>query len=137
VSRVTSKDGTSIAFSRVGSGPPVVLVNGALGDRREYGPLADALAPSFTVYTYDRRGRGGSGDVAPYAVDREIEDLEAVIAGAGGTASVYGHSAGAGLVLEAAAAGAFLTSVAVYEVPTPWPTVGRIGTSATADGWTH
>jgi pimeloyl-ACP methyl ester carboxylesterase len=126
VSWVTSRDRTSIAFTRVGSGLPVVLVNGALGDRSEYGPLADALAPSFTVYIYDRRGRGESGDVAPYAVDREIEDLAAVIVAAGGTASVYGHSAGAGLVLEAAAAGVSMTSLAVYEVPY---TMG--------DGWPH
>jgi pimeloyl-ACP methyl ester carboxylesterase len=82
--RVPSKDGTSIAYDRQGSGPAVILVGGAFVDRSENAPLATELAKRFTVYNYDRRGRGDSGDTLPYAVEREIEDLEPLIAEAGG-----------------------------------------------------
>jgi pimeloyl-ACP methyl ester carboxylesterase len=82
--RVPSKDGTSIAYDRQGSGPAVILVGGAFVDRSENAPLATELAERFTVYNYDRRGRGDSGDTLPYAVEREIEDLEPLIAEAGG-----------------------------------------------------
>src|ERR1051325_7513344 len=86
MSQVTSKDGTVIAFEKLGQGPAVVIVGGVLGDRSQQAPLAELLAQHFTVYNYDRRARGESGDTAPYSVDREIDDLEAVIKEAGGTA---------------------------------------------------
>lgn len=72
---VASRDGTTIAFDRGGTGPPLVLVDGALADRSSHAPLADALAPQLTVHTYDRRGRNDSGDTSPYAVQREVEDM--------------------------------------------------------------
>ncbi len=93
-STVVSRDGTKIAVDRYGSGPSIVLVGGAFTDRRALAPLAQALAPYFTVLAYDRRGRGGSGDTPPYAPAREVEDLAAVLAAAGGPACVFGHSSG-------------------------------------------
>jgi pimeloyl-ACP methyl ester carboxylesterase len=114
---VTSGDGTTIAFDRSGEGPPLVLVGGALSDRLAAGSLTEALAPRFTVIAYDRRGRGDSGDTAPYAVEREIEDLEALVAEAGGSAFVFGHSSGAALALEASARGLPATKLALYEPP--------------------
>jgi pimeloyl-ACP methyl ester carboxylesterase len=114
---VTSKDGTTIAYDRSGEGPPLVLVGGALSDRSAVGALTEALAPRFTVIAYDRRGRGDSGDTAPYAVEREVEDLEALVAEAGGSAFVFGHSSGAALALEAAARGLPVTKLALYEPP--------------------
>jgi Alpha/beta hydrolase family/Domain of unknown function (DUF4287) len=116
---VTSRDGTRIAFERSGDGPPLVLVDGALCFRA-FGPtgaLAELLAPRFTVYRYDRRGRGDSGDTQPYAVAREVEDLAAVIAAAGGSAHVFGMSSGAVLALEAAASGLPIGRLALYEPP--------------------
>ena len=110
---VTSKDGTTIAVDRVGGGPPVVCVGGALNDRHSTVPVM----PGFTVYSYDRRGRGDSGDTRPYAVEREIEDLAAVVEAAGGAAAVYGMSSGAVLALRAAAAGVPITRLALYEPP--------------------
>src|SRR5438128_6164070 len=91
---VASKDGTTIAFDRSGAGRPVILVGGALSDRSAAVPLAAILAPRFTVFAYDRRGRGDSGDTPPYAVVREVEDLDALIAEAGGSVCVFGHSSG-------------------------------------------
>jgi predicted alpha/beta hydrolase len=85
--KATSRDGTTIAFDRYGDGPAVVVVGGQLCDRALTRPTAEELAKQFTVLNYDRRGRGDSGDTAPYAIEREIEDLEALIAEAGGTAS--------------------------------------------------
>ena len=114
---VTSKDGTLIAYDRQGDGPVVVLVTGALDDGSENAPLAAKLAEEFTVVNYARRGRGGSGDTLPYAVEREIEDLEALIGEVGGSAHVFGVSSGGALVLEAAAAGLAIDRLAVYEVP--------------------
>jgi pimeloyl-ACP methyl ester carboxylesterase len=117
--RVVSKDGTTIAFDRVGRGPPVILVVGALCSR-SLGPgikLAPELAKRFTVFTYDRRGRGDSGDKRPYEVDREVEDLEALIGEAGGSALVFGHSSGAVLALTAAAQGVAIRKLAMYEAP--------------------
>ena len=117
VRTVRSADGTPIAVERSGDGPPVVLVAGALCDRGSTRPLGEALAGRFSVVGYDRRGRGDSGDTPPYAVDREVEDLAAVIAAAGGTAAVYGHSSGAGLVLHAAARGLPIDRLVLYEPP--------------------
>ena len=114
---VTSSDGTRIAYDRQGSGPALILVGGGLDDGAENAPLAAELARSFTVFNYARRGRGESGDTQPYALEREFEDLEALVAEAGGSAHAYGVSSGGALALEAAAAGVALERVAVYEVP--------------------
>jgi pimeloyl-ACP methyl ester carboxylesterase len=116
---VTSGDGTTIAFERSGSGPALVLVDPA-GGYREVGPmrsLAALLARQFTVYAYDRRGRGQSTDHPPYSVDREIDDLQAVIGAAGGTAFVYGFSSGANLALLAAERGLAIPRLAMLEPP--------------------
>src|SRR5690349_8598279 len=115
--RVTSNDGTTIAYDRKGSGPAVVLVGGAQDDGAENAPLVPALAEHFTVYNYARRGRGASGFTEPYAVEREIEDLDALIAEAGGSAHLFGASSGGALALEAAAAGSAIDTIAVWEVP--------------------
>ena len=115
----TSTDGTTIAFETIGSGPALVLVDGAMCFR-EFGPartVAAELADNYAVYVYDRRGRGESGDTAPYAVQREIEDLAAVIEAAGGDAYVMGQSSGGALVLEAAASGVPMKKLAAYESP--------------------
>jgi alpha-beta hydrolase superfamily lysophospholipase len=114
---VTSSDGTTIAFDRSGEGPAVILVCGGSTDRSANASLAALLARHFTVFNYDRRGRGDSGDTAPYAVEREVEDLEALINEAGGSAFVYGTSSGAALVLEAAASGLPITKLALWEPP--------------------
>jgi pimeloyl-ACP methyl ester carboxylesterase len=116
---VVSKDGTTIAFDRYGYGRPLILVDGALCYRASgpNGPLASLLQKDFTVYTYDRRGRGESGNTSPYAVEREIEDLGAMITEAGGSAYVYGISSGAGLALEAANSGLNIKKLALYEAP--------------------
>lgn len=98
-----SKDGTGIAFDRTGKGPALILIGGALSERSTWGPYAKLLAPNFTVLSYDRRGRGDSGDTAPYAVEREIEDLEALLDEVGGKAFVHGQSSGAVLAMAAAA----------------------------------
>ncbi|WP_350281201.1 alpha/beta hydrolase [Kribbella sp. HUAS MG21] len=116
---VASKDGTTIAYDRRGSGPALVLVDGALCSRAQ-GPLpelAEALADRFTVYNYDRRGRGDSGDAPEYAVERELEDLAAIIEAAGGSAYVYGTSSGAALALRAAAAGLPIEKLVAFEPP--------------------
>jgi pimeloyl-ACP methyl ester carboxylesterase len=115
--RVTSADGTSIAYDRMGNGPAIILVCAATMTRPAHAQLAAELAGHFTVYNYDRRGRGDSGDTLPYAVQREIEDIEALVAEAGGSAHLYGISSGAALVLEAAAAGVPVDRLAIYEVP--------------------
>ena len=119
MSKVISKDGTPIAFDTLGRGEPVILVDGALCSR-SFGPLpklAPLLAAHFTVFHYDRRGRNESGDTPPYAVEREVEDLEALIAQAGGSACVFGISSGAALALAAAAHGANIKKLALYEPP--------------------
>jgi pimeloyl-ACP methyl ester carboxylesterase len=115
--RVTSADGTEIAFERAGDGPAVILVGGGLDDGAENAPLMPELAGRFTVVNYARRGRGESGDVAPYAVEREVEDLAALIAAVGGPAHLFGASSGGALALEAA--GLDVDRIAVYEVPYP------------------
>ena len=114
---VTSKDGTTIAFDRLGDGPPVILVSGGSVDRGANASLADVLARQFTVYNYDRRGRGPSGDTQPYAIQREIEDIDAVLGAAGASAGLYGSSSGAALALEAAAAGVPIVKLALWEPP--------------------
>jgi pimeloyl-ACP methyl ester carboxylesterase len=117
MSRVSSSDGTPIGFDRSGAGPPVILVTGAFSDRSQLAQLAKLLAADFTVLNYDRRGRGQSGDTQPYAVEREIEDLDAVIGAAGGSSFVFGGSSGAALALEAAVAGLAIEKLALYEPP--------------------
>jgi pimeloyl-ACP methyl ester carboxylesterase len=112
-----SADGTKIAFERTGGGPALIIIGGALNTRHSADMLVPLLAPHFTVYTYDRRGRGESSDTLPYSPGREIEDLKTLIAAAGGSAYAYGHSSGAILALEAAAAGAALSKIAAYEPP--------------------
>jgi pimeloyl-ACP methyl ester carboxylesterase len=125
---VTSKDGTHIAYERIGSGPALVLVDGALCSRA-FGPmpkLAPLLAQRFTVFFYDRRGRGDSGDTKPYTPAREVEDLEALLAEAGGSAFVLGLSSGGALALEAAASGLNIKKLAVYEPPSSGSTTAVI-----------
>ena len=115
---VTSKDGTIITFDQLGQGMPVILVSGGSVDKSSNASLAEALAAHFTVYNYDRRGRGKSGDTLPYAVDREIEDIEAVADAAGGKAFLYGSSSGAALALEAARKlPTKITKLALWEPP--------------------
>src|SRR3569833_1217760 len=118
---VTSKDSTRIGYSVVGSGPAIVLVDGALCWRASgpLGPLAEQLKDRFTVYTYDRRGRGESGDTKPYAVEREVEDLDAVIDAAGGKAAVCAISSGVLLALAAANTldSSKITKMVLYEAP--------------------
>jgi pimeloyl-ACP methyl ester carboxylesterase len=117
VSAVTSRDGTAIGFERTGEGPPLIVVGGALSDRSAGAELASVLSLSLTVFAYDRRGRGESGDTAPYAPQREIEDVAALLDEAGGSAFVFGHSSGAALALEAAAHGLAVPKLALYEPP--------------------
>ncbi|HJQ72740.1 MAG TPA: alpha/beta hydrolase, partial [Actinomycetota bacterium] len=114
---ITSRDGTAIAFDRMGEGAPVVLVTGGSVDRMSNAPLAQELASDFTVLNYDRRGRGPSGDTPPYAIEREIEDIEAMLEAAGGSANLYGSSSGAALALQATAAGLPVTKLALWEPP--------------------
>jgi pimeloyl-ACP methyl ester carboxylesterase len=120
MNKVTSKDGTEIAYDKRGQGPAVILVDGALC-YRSFGPmpgLAEYLSPHFTVYNYDRRGRGDSGDTQPYSLGREIEDIDALIDEAGGEAFVFGTSSGGALALEAAIQlGSKIKKLAMYEPP--------------------
>ena len=116
--KVISRDGTPIAYDRSGTGPALILVAGALTDRADMASLASLLSASFTVFNYDRRGRGDSGDTQPYAVERELEDLDAVISAAGEPVFLYGHSSGAVLALRAA--GLYpgrVKAVVAYEPP--------------------
>jgi pimeloyl-ACP methyl ester carboxylesterase len=119
--RVTSKDGTEIAFEKVGSGPAVILVNGAMSYRRAFDTtfedLAELLSKDFTVYDYDRRGRGGSGNTKSFTKLREIEDIQALIEEAGGEAMLVGFSSGGAVTLETAAVTPGVTKAFVYEVP--------------------
>jgi pimeloyl-ACP methyl ester carboxylesterase len=117
---VQSQDGTCIAYDNLGRGPALIYINGALSHRR-FAPIkadAEAFAAHFTVYSYDRRGRGESSDTPPYAVAREIEDISALIDASGGAAYLYGHSSGATLALEAALSlGSRVRKLALYEPP--------------------
>jgi pimeloyl-ACP methyl ester carboxylesterase len=116
---LTSRDGTTIAYDWQGHGPALILVDGALTVHSSgSGELARLLAPHFTVYGFDRRGRGGSGDTPPYAVDREIDDIEALTDRAGGPAFLYGHSSGGPLAMRAAIRlGRKVAKLAMYEPP--------------------
>jgi len=119
MANVTSKDGTKIAYQRSGTGPSLIVVDGALCSRA-FGPtskLVPLLSRNFTVFTYDRRGRNESGDTAPYSVQREIEDIGALIEEAGGSAFMVGFSSGAALVLNAAASGLRVKKMVLYEAP--------------------
>ena len=127
VTTVTSKDGTGIAYEKSGIGPPVVLVLGAFNDRPAGSALRQSLSAHFTVFNYDRRGRGDSGDTAPYAIEREIEDIGALIDAAGGSAYVFGYSSGAILALRAAASNRAISRLALYDPP---PTGGKAGNLA-------
>ena len=115
--KVTSADGTTIAFDQLGAGPPVILVSGASVDRSIDAPLAAALAAHFTVLNYDRRGRGDSDDTLPFALEREVEDLDVLIAAAGGSATVLGLSSGAALAAEAALRGLPIDALVMWEPP--------------------
>lgn len=117
MNKVISKDGTAIAFDKLGKGAGVILVCGGSVDHTSNAPLAALLAADFTVFNYHRRGRGDSGDTSPYAVEREVEDIDAVITAAGGSAFLYGTSSGAALALEAAASGLAITKLALWEPP--------------------
>ena len=114
---VRSADGTDIALDRSGDGPPLVLVGGAFQDRSSMKTLAAGLRDAFTVYEYDRRGRGDSSNMPPYAVEREVDDLAAVIEAAGEPAFVFGQSSGGALVLEAAARGVPIRALVIHEPP--------------------
>lgn len=117
---VKSADGTSIAFETTGKGPPLILVGGSFCDRSaptSGTPLAALLAHRFTVFSYDRRGRGDSEDTPPHALEREVEDLAALITAAGGGASVFGNSSGGLLALDAAARGLSIPKLVLYEPP--------------------
>jgi pimeloyl-ACP methyl ester carboxylesterase len=117
-SYVTSKDGTRIAYDKMGNGPVVILVLGALNTRQSGTELAKRLAPQFTVISHDRRGRGDSSNVLPYSPEREIEDIETLIDESGGSAYLYGHSSGAVLAIEAAIKlGKKVKKMALYEPP--------------------
>jgi pimeloyl-ACP methyl ester carboxylesterase len=127
---IESADGTRIALDRSGSGPPLVIVLGAFCDRSTSKPLAALLASNYTVYEYDRRGRGDSGGGLPCPIEGEVQDLATVVAAAGQPPFVYGHSSGGVLALEAAARGVEMRSLAVYEPPYtgdnhPGPEFGR------------
>jgi len=112
-----SRDGTRIAFERSGSGRPLLIVGGSLADHQYYQPLADELSRRFTVYNYDRRGRGQSGDTSANTVEPELEDLAALIGHAGAPVFVYGHSAGSALALQAAATGLEIVKLVLADPP--------------------
>jgi pimeloyl-ACP methyl ester carboxylesterase len=114
---VRSQDGTRIAFTRSGQGPALVIVNGGLSDHRSSEPLLPYLEPHFTVYAFDRRGRGSSDQATPYAVDGEVEDIAALLSVAGAPVCLFGHSSGAILALDAALAGLPVTWLALSEPP--------------------
>src|SRR5215213_4704854 len=131
MNRVQSIDGTSIAFDRSGEGQAIVMVGGGSVDRMANAPLAALLNEHFTVFNYDRRGRGESGDTAPYAIEREIEDLDALIAQAGGSAYVFGYSSGAILSLRGAANDLAISKLALYDPPPTGAKAGEIAPQLT------
>jgi pimeloyl-ACP methyl ester carboxylesterase len=117
IQHVTSKDGTTIAYDRLGDGPPIVLLPGGSVDRQANAGLAQLLAADFTVLNVDRRGRGDSGDTLPYAIEREFEDVDAVVEAVGGSAALYGSSSGAALAMLATAAGESVSKLVMWEAP--------------------
>ncbi len=119
MSTFTSKDGTQIACEKSGAGPALVLVHGTTADHTRWAPVLPALQQRFTVYACDRRGRDASGDRAPYAIEREFEDVAAVVDGIGGPVDLVGHSFGAICSLEAAALSRNLRRLVLYEPPIP------------------
>ncbi|WP_162891049.1 alpha/beta fold hydrolase [Aeromicrobium sp. A1-2] len=122
----TSADGTAIAYDRIGSGPALILLPGATCTRGILASLAETLSAHFTVFAVDRRGRGDSDDMAappPYAVEREVEDVEALVAAAGGSAALYGHSSGAALALHATAAEIGVTRLVMHDAPYSTPSM--------------
>lgn len=129
--KITSKDGTTIAFDQLGEGPAIILVVGAFNDRTTGIPLARFLERHFTVFNYDRRGRGESGDSGSYAIEREIEDLDTLIAQAGGSAFVFGYSSGATLALRAAAHGLNISQLALYDPPPTGAKAGQLAPQLT------
>ena len=114
-----SKDGTRIAYSRAGTGAALIFIDGALCYRGSgpSGPVAELLKEHRTVFTYDRRGRGESGDTPPYAIEREVEDIAALLSEAGGSATLFGVSSGAALALDAASCLSGVTRLVLYEAP--------------------
>lgn len=125
VETVVSADGTTIAYEVSGSGPAVVVIGGGLNDRAMFAPFAAMLAEDFTVYNYDRRGRGdsGYGDPDQYTIDREVEDLAAVIKATGGPAMVFANCTGAIIAIHAAAAGVPMAKLGMYEPPYEYPRI--------------
>ena|SRR5579859_8005403 len=125
---VASKDGTTIAFDRSGAGPALIVVGGVLGDRAQQAPLAALLAEHFTVFNYDRRGHGESGDTAPYAVEREVEDLAALLGAAVDRRSSTGPPAVRSLPLRRRRAGWHPTSRSwrCGNLPTSWKAPGHL-----------
>lgn len=117
MTKVRSKDGTEIAFERSGAGPALILVGGALSDRSGATALSPLLAGHFTVYAFDRRGRGDSGDTRPYSPEREVDDIAAVLDGGDGRSFIYGHSSGSALALDAVEKLRCFERLAVYEPP--------------------
>lgn len=115
-----SADGTTIAYDRAGAGPAIVFIAGAFNDHATLAPLAEALAGDFTVVTYDRRARGGSGNTKPWSIDREAEDLDALVAEVGGSAHVFGFSSGGILALHAITRGSAVARLVCYEPPYPF-----------------
>ena len=115
--KLTSKDGTKIAFEKSGEGPALIIIGGSLADHQLYVPLANELAKHFTVYNFDRRGRGQSGNTEPYAVEREVEDVATLIDFAKEPVLIYGHSAGSALALRTAAAGLDIVKLALADPP--------------------
>jgi pimeloyl-ACP methyl ester carboxylesterase len=134
--KVQSKDGTTIAFDQLGEGAPLLLVAGASCDRSIDAPIAEELARHFTVLNYDRRGRGDSGDTLPFAVECEIEDIDVLLAAAGGSATVVGLSSGAALAAEAAAAGLPIDKLVMWEPPFSVDPDGPRQAKEYSDEWT-
>jgi pimeloyl-ACP methyl ester carboxylesterase len=116
---VTSADGTSIAYEKTGAGPPLVLVHGTAGDREDWREVEPTFAEHFTVYNVDRRGRGESGDADAYSLEREIEDVAAVLEQAGDGATLFGHSFGGALAVEAALRDETVDRLVLYEPVVP------------------
>jgi alpha-beta hydrolase superfamily lysophospholipase len=136
---VISADGTPIAFDRHGEGAAVILVNGALGYRKfkTMEQIATALSEHCTVINYDRRGRGDSGPAGPASVQREVEDLAALIDAVGGRASLWGYSSGSAVALRAAAAGLPVDKLVLYEVPFKTDPTAKFHVTTTRRGWSH